>query len=87
LGIVVHTFNPSTLKAEADRSVSVRSRRAWSTAQVLGQPRLHRTTLSQETKPKKTKENKKQTNKQQQQQIPKPTNNNKKIRILIAHTD
>ena len=51
--MVVHTFNPSAWKAEAGGSQG--SRPAWSTEQVLGQPGLHRETLSQ---------NKKQTTKQ-----------------------
>ena len=42
--VVVHGFNPSTWEAEAGRSPSLRP--AWSTEQVLGQPGLHRETLS-----------------------------------------
>ena len=50
--VVAHTFNPSTLEAEAGGSLSLRP--AWSTEWVPGQPGIHRRTLSQ-----------KQTNKQQ----------------------
>jgi hypothetical protein len=52
--VVAHTFKPSALEAEAGGSLS--SRPAWSTEWVLGQPGLHRETLSQKTN--------KQTNKQ-----------------------
>jgi hypothetical protein len=38
--VVVHTFNPSTQKAQAGRSQS--SRPAWSTEQIPGQGGLHR---------------------------------------------
>jgi hypothetical protein len=55
LGVVAHAFNPSTLEAEAGRSLS--SRPAWSTEWVSGQPGLHRETLSLKTN--------KQTNKHQ----------------------
>jgi hypothetical protein len=48
--MVVHTFNPSAWKAEAGGSQG--SRPAWSTEQVLGQPGLHRETLSQHPPPK-----------------------------------
>jgi hypothetical protein len=61
-GVVVHSFNPSTQKAEAGRFLS--SRPAWSTKCVPGQPGLYRETLSRN----------KQTNKQN----PKNNNNNKK---------
>jgi hypothetical protein len=55
--VVVHTFNPSTWKAEAGRFLS--SRPAWSTNWVPGQPGLYRETLSQnKTKQNKTKQNK-----------------------------
>jgi hypothetical protein len=43
-GVVAHTFNPSTWEAEASRSLSLRS--TWSTECGLGQPGLHRETLS-----------------------------------------
>jgi hypothetical protein len=56
LGVVAHTFNPSTREAEAGGFLS--SRPAWSTKWVPGQPGLYRETLS-----RKTKQNK-QTNKQ-----------------------
>jgi hypothetical protein len=46
------TFNPSTREAEAGRFLS--SRPAWSTEWVLGQPGLHRETLSQKNKNKQT---------------------------------
>jgi hypothetical protein len=42
-GVVAYTFIPSTGEAEAGGSLS--SRPAWSIAQVLGQPGLHRKTL------------------------------------------
>ena len=42
--MVVQDFNPSTWKAEAGDSLSLRP--AWSTEQVPGQPGLHRETLS-----------------------------------------
>jgi hypothetical protein len=44
LGLVVHTFNPSTQEAEAGRYLS--SRPVWSTEQVPEQLGLHRETLS-----------------------------------------
>ena len=43
---MTHAFSPSTWEAEAGRSLG--SRLAWSTDRVLGQPGLHRETLSQE---------------------------------------
>jgi hypothetical protein len=45
-GVVAHTFNPSTQKAEAGRFLS--SRPVWSTKWVPGQPGLYRETLSLE---------------------------------------
>jgi hypothetical protein len=42
--VVAHNFNPSAQEAKACRSAS--SRPAWSTELVLGQPELHRETLS-----------------------------------------
>jgi hypothetical protein len=42
-GVVVYAFNPSTQEAEAGQSLTLRP--AWSTEQVLGQPRLHREAL------------------------------------------
>lgn len=45
--VVMNTFNPSTWKGEADRSVSFRL--AWSTAQSPGHPGLHKETLSPKT--------------------------------------
>ena len=42
--MVVHNFNTSTWETEAGGSLS--SRALWSTKQVLGQPGLHRETLS-----------------------------------------
>jgi hypothetical protein len=56
LAVVAHTFNSGTWEAEAGGSLS--SRPTWSTEQILGQPGLHRETLSQKTKQKK-KERKK----------------------------
>ena len=38
MSVVVHTFNPSTLEAEACKSLSLRS--IWSTEQVPEQPNL-----------------------------------------------
>jgi hypothetical protein len=49
--VVVHTFNPSTRKAEAGGFLS--SRPAWSTKWVPGQPGLHRETLSRKTQKEK----------------------------------
>ena len=51
--MVMHAFNSSTQKAEADRSQS--SRPAWSAKQVLRQPGLHKETSSQKKKEIKTK--------------------------------
>jgi hypothetical protein len=42
--MVMYGFKSSTREAEAGRSLSLKS--AWSTEQVLGQPRLHKETLS-----------------------------------------
>jgi hypothetical protein len=56
LGMVAHTFNPSTWEAEAGGFLS--SRPAWSTEWGPGQPGLHRETLSQKTKKKKKKKKK-----------------------------
>lgn len=42
MGVVTHTFNPSTWEAEAVEFLS--SRPVWSTEWVLGQPGLHRET-------------------------------------------
>jgi hypothetical protein len=54
--MVAHAFNPSTWEAEAGRFLSLRP--AWSTKWVLGQPGLHRETLSRkQTKQNKTKQN------------------------------
>ena len=60
LGVVAHTFDPSTREAEAGEFLS--SRPAWSTEWVPGQPGLHRETLSlkNQTKPNQTR--KKKTN-------------------------
>jgi hypothetical protein len=46
--MVAHAFNPSTSEAGAGRFLS--SRLAWSIERVLGQPGLHRETLSQKKK-------------------------------------
>jgi hypothetical protein len=51
--VVAHTFNPSTLEAEAGRFLS--SKPAWSTEWVPGQPGLHRETLSRKNKKEKKK--------------------------------
>jgi hypothetical protein len=42
--VVAHAFNPSTWEAEAGRSLSLRP--AWSIEWILGQPGLHRKTVS-----------------------------------------
>ena len=47
LGLVVHTFNPSTQEAETDAALSLRL--VWATEGVPGQPRLHK------AKPKQNK--------------------------------
>jgi hypothetical protein len=47
--VVAHTFNSSTWEAEAGGFLSLRP--AWSTEWVLGQPGLHRETLSRKTNP------------------------------------
>jgi hypothetical protein len=52
--MVAQAFNPSTREAEAGGFLS--SRPAWSTEYVLGQPGLHRETLSQKNKNKNKKE-------------------------------
>jgi hypothetical protein len=59
---LVHDFNPSTREAETGRFLS--SRPAWSTEWVLGQPGLHRETLSRKNKQQQQKPNQptKQTN-------------------------
>ena len=49
--VVAHAFNPSTREAEAGGFLS--SRPAWSTKRVLGQPGLHRETMSKKKKKKK----------------------------------
>jgi hypothetical protein len=54
--VVVYAFNSSTWEAEAGGFL--RSRPAWSTKRVPGQPGLHRETLSLK--------NKKQTNKKEE---------------------
>jgi hypothetical protein len=53
LGVVAHSFNPSTQEAEA--GIFLSSRPAWSTESVPGQPGLHRETQSLEEKKQKTK--------------------------------
>jgi hypothetical protein len=69
--VVAHAFNPSTREAEVGGFLS--SRPAWSTELVLGQPGLHRETLSQ-------KKNKKQKTKNKQQQKQKNKKERKKER-------
>jgi hypothetical protein len=49
--MVAQTFYPSTLKAEAGKSLS--SRPAWSIERVPGHPGLHRVPLSRNTKERK----------------------------------
>jgi hypothetical protein len=51
LGVVAHTFNPSTWEAEAGRFLSLRP--AWTTKSVPGQPGLQRNPVSK--KQNKTK--------------------------------
>jgi hypothetical protein len=58
LGVVEHTFNPSTWEAEAGRFLS--SRPAWSTEWVLGQPGLHRETLTPKNKKNKKEKKRKE---------------------------
>jgi hypothetical protein len=53
--MVVHTFHPGTLEAEAGRPLSLRS--AWTIEQIPGQPRLHRNLVSKQTNKAKQKEN------------------------------
>jgi hypothetical protein len=55
MGVMVHSFNPSTWEAEALGSLSLRP--TWSTESVPGQPWLHPETLSQKKKKKKNKKN------------------------------
>lgn len=50
---VVRGLNPSTVGAKADRSLIWGA--AWSTEPVLGQPGLHKETLSQNLSPPKNK--------------------------------
>jgi hypothetical protein len=57
--VVAHTFNQ-----EAEAGGSVSSRPAWSTERVLGQPGLHRETLSQTNKNYKNKNKTKQKKEQ-----------------------
>lgn len=66
LGMVGHTFNPSSQKTEAGRSLEFEARLVWSTEPVPGQPELHRETLSQkQTNKKPTQTNKQKTEKGQ----------------------
>jgi hypothetical protein len=51
--MVTHAFNPSTWEAEAGGFLSLKP--VWSTEWVIGQPGLHRETLSQKTKQNKVK--------------------------------
>ena len=51
LGIVAHTFNPSTWEAEVGGSMS--SRPAWSTGVAPEQLKLHSEILSEQNKKKK----------------------------------
>jgi hypothetical protein len=46
-----HTFNPSTWEAEAGKFLNLKP--AWSTEWVLGQPGLHRETLTKKKKKSK----------------------------------
>jgi hypothetical protein len=63
LGVVMHTFNPSTWEAEADGFLN--SRPAWTTERVPGQPGLHREILSRK---KKKQTNKKQKRKERKKE-------------------
>jgi hypothetical protein len=47
-GVLVHSFNPSTMEAEAGGSLNLRP--FWSTQGVPGQPGTHRKTSIQKTK-------------------------------------
>jgi hypothetical protein len=55
MGMVAHTFNPSTREAEAGGFLS--SRPAWSTKWFPGQSGIYREALSRKTKQNKTKQN------------------------------
>ena len=72
--MVVHTFNPSTLEAEAGRFLSYRP--AWSTEWFPGQQGLHRETISWN----KTKTKTKTKTKKQKTKIKKQKTKNKKER-------
>jgi hypothetical protein len=65
----MHTFDPSTQETEEGGSLSLRP--ACSTECVLGQPKLHRETLS------KTNQNQNQNQNQQTKKHPNNTTNQK----------
>ena len=52
LGVVAHTFNPSTQEAEAEAGGFLSLRSTWSTKRVPGHPGLHRETLYGKNKTK-----------------------------------
>lgn len=56
--VVVYTFKPSSWEAESGE-IFVISRPVWSTERVLGQPRLHRKTLSWTPTPQKRQKERK----------------------------
>jgi hypothetical protein len=60
--VVVYIFNPSSWEVEPGGFL--RSRLAWSTEQIPGQPGLYRETLSPKTKTKTKTNNKKDFSKQ-----------------------
>jgi hypothetical protein len=60
LAVVAHTFNPSPWEAEAGGFLSLRA--SWSTEGVLGQPGLHRETLSRKNKKQNKQKQKKGKN-------------------------
>ena len=70
-----HAFHPST-QGGRGRQISVSSRIAWFTEWVLGQPKIHRETLSSKTKQNNTekeKKGKRQKKKQEKKLQSRPT--------------
>ena len=74
--MVAHTFSLSTQGAEAGRSLSLKP--VWSTAIVLGQPGLHKETLSQ------NKQTNKQTKNKQAKNVFMYINNIKRLKTHIG---